>query len=55
MENMPNEFVYLVKEILKQNIENVIWLLWAMWDKVGKQQVHWIEIPLISNQKVDKI
>lgn len=39
MENMPNEFVYMVKQILKQNIENAIYLLWAVYSKLQKQKV----------------
>lgn len=30
MENMPNELVDMVKGILKQNIESIIWPLWAV-------------------------
>lgn len=38
MENMPNKFAYMVKEILKQNIESAICLLWALYSKTQKQQ-----------------
>lgn len=39
MEKMPSEFVYMVKQILKQNIENAIYLLWAVYNKLQKQKM----------------
>lgn len=39
IQNMPNALVHMVKEILKQNIENATCLLWAVYNKVQKQKV----------------
>lgn len=41
IQNMPNALVYMIKEILKQNIENATYFLWAVYDKVQKQKADW--------------